>query len=91
MTAVSSLDSARKFVRLNSGEEIGFEKLIVATGARVRSQDVPGSARAGIYYLQTWMIPSAFGRRRRVRNRLSSSAVIHRDGGEFGARAACLR
>jgi 3-phenylpropionate/trans-cinnamate dioxygenase ferredoxin reductase component len=34
--AVSSVDPARKIIRLHSGEEIGFEKLVVATGARVR-------------------------------------------------------
>ena len=50
---VSSVDPARKTVRLNSGEEIGFEKLIVATGARVRTLDVPGIDLAGIYYLRT--------------------------------------
>lgn len=47
------VDPARKSVRLRSGEEIGFEKLVVATGARVRTLDVPGSDLAGVYYLRT--------------------------------------
>lgn len=50
---VSSVDSARKQVRLQSGEEIGFEKLVVATGAQVRTLDIPGSDLAGIYYLRS--------------------------------------
>jgi NADPH-dependent 2,4-dienoyl-CoA reductase/sulfur reductase-like enzyme len=50
---VNSVDSARKIVRLHSGEEIGFEKLVVATGARVRTLDVPGSDLADVCYLRT--------------------------------------
>jgi NADPH-dependent 2,4-dienoyl-CoA reductase/sulfur reductase-like enzyme len=40
-------------VRLQSGEEVGFEKLVVATGAHVRTLDIPGSDLAGVYYLRT--------------------------------------
>jgi NADPH-dependent 2,4-dienoyl-CoA reductase/sulfur reductase-like enzyme len=47
------VDPARKSVRLHSGLEIGFEKLVVATGARVRKLDIPGHDRAGVYYLRT--------------------------------------
>jgi NADPH-dependent 2,4-dienoyl-CoA reductase/sulfur reductase-like enzyme len=50
---VSSVDSAGKNVRLQSGEEIGFEKLVVATGAQVRTLDVPGSNLMDVYYLRT--------------------------------------
>jgi NADPH-dependent 2,4-dienoyl-CoA reductase/sulfur reductase-like enzyme len=51
--AVDSVDPTRKTVHLHSGEEIGFEKLIVATGARVRTLDLPGSDLAGVHYLRT--------------------------------------
>ena len=50
---VSSVDSARKNVRLQSGEEIGFEKLVVATGAQVRTLNIPGSELRDVYYLRT--------------------------------------
>ena len=50
---VSSVDSARKTVRLQSGEEIGFEKLVVATGAQVRTLDIPGHNLKEVYYLRT--------------------------------------
>jgi 3-phenylpropionate/trans-cinnamate dioxygenase ferredoxin reductase subunit len=47
------VDPARRSVHLRSGEEIGFEKLVLATGARVRTLDIPGSHLDGIYYLRT--------------------------------------
>ncbi len=50
---VDGVDPAQKKVHLRTGEEIGFEKLVVATGARVRTLDIPGAALDGIYYLRT--------------------------------------
>jgi 3-phenylpropionate/trans-cinnamate dioxygenase ferredoxin reductase subunit len=47
------IDAGRKVLRLRSGEDLGFEKLIIATGARVKTLDVPGSDLAGIYYLRS--------------------------------------
>jgi len=46
------VDPARKRLHLRCGEEIGFEKLVVATGARVRTLDIPGAKLAGLYYLR---------------------------------------
>jgi NADPH-dependent 2,4-dienoyl-CoA reductase/sulfur reductase-like enzyme len=50
---VVGVDPAGKSVHLRSGEEMGFEKLVVATGARVRTLDVPGHDLARVYYLRT--------------------------------------
>lgn len=50
---VAGVDPASKSVHLRSGEEIGFEKLVIATGARVRTLDIPGHNLAGVYYLRT--------------------------------------
>jgi NADPH-dependent 2,4-dienoyl-CoA reductase/sulfur reductase-like enzyme len=50
---VTAADARNRLLRLRSGEEIGFDKLIVATGARVRRLDVPGTDLAGIYYLRS--------------------------------------
>lgn len=47
------VDPTRKRVQLRSGEEIGFEKLVVATGARVRTLEVPGADLEGVCYLRT--------------------------------------
>jgi NADPH-dependent 2,4-dienoyl-CoA reductase/sulfur reductase-like enzyme len=40
-------------VHLHSGEDVKFDKLVVATGARVRKLDIPGNDLGGVYYLRT--------------------------------------
>jgi len=50
---VDGVDPGRKTIHLRSGPEIGFEKLVVATGAQVRRLNIPGADLAGIYYLRT--------------------------------------
>ena len=50
---VAGIDAGRKVVHLKSGQEWGFEKLVVATGARVKTLDVRGKDLAGIYYLRS--------------------------------------
>lgn len=52
-TEVKSVSPAEKRLELSSGEQVGFEKLIVATGARPRTLNVPGSGLDGIFYLRT--------------------------------------
>ena len=49
----TALDTVQKRVQLRSGEEIAFEKLIVATGSRVKTLGIPGNDLGGIYYLRT--------------------------------------
>ena len=50
---VATMDAARKLLRLASGAELAFEKLVLATGARVRQLDVPGSGLSGVLYLRS--------------------------------------
>ncbi len=50
---ISSLNAANKRLALASGEELGFEKLIVATGAKPRKLEIPGSHLGNIYYLRS--------------------------------------
>lgn len=50
---VSALDPKRKRLILKSGEEFGFNKLIVATGAHPRSLNIPGAKLRNLYYLRT--------------------------------------
>jgi len=50
---VDGVDPDRKTIHLRSGVEIGFETLIVATGAQVRRLNIPGADLDGIYYLRT--------------------------------------
>ncbi len=49
---VSSVDLKGKRLILKQGDEFGFEKLIVATGARPRTLNIPGSRLRNLYYLR---------------------------------------
>jgi 3-phenylpropionate/trans-cinnamate dioxygenase ferredoxin reductase component len=51
--AATSVDGARKVVVLAGGEEVPFDKLLVATGARNRRFPIPGLELEGIHALRT--------------------------------------
>lgn len=50
---VVALDPAAKTVRTDTGDQLRFGKLLLATGARPRNLRVPGIGLAGIHYLRT--------------------------------------
>ncbi|MDG2176115.1 MAG: FAD/NAD(P)-binding oxidoreductase [Gammaproteobacteria bacterium] len=50
--SVTSIDREQKKVILAEGDEISYEKLALATGARVRTLDLPGSDLEGMLYLR---------------------------------------
>ena len=50
---VSALDPKRKRLILKSGDEFGFNKLIVATGARPRTLNISGPKLRNLYSLRT--------------------------------------
>ena len=50
---VTSIDARNKQLNLDTGEKIGFTKLALCTGARVRQLDLPGSELEGVHYLRT--------------------------------------
>ena len=50
---VTAVDLKRKRLVLKRGGDVGFEKLIVATGARPRTLDIPGSNLRNLYYLRS--------------------------------------
>ncbi|MGE5608153.1 MAG: NAD(P)/FAD-dependent oxidoreductase [Bacillota bacterium] len=47
------LDMARQTVTLDSGDEIGFTKLLIATGGSPVHLKIPGAEMANVYYLRT--------------------------------------
>ncbi len=51
-TTVTRIDLAGKAVIDADQNSYGYENLIIATGARVRKLDVPGSGMASVYYLR---------------------------------------
>jgi NADPH-dependent 2,4-dienoyl-CoA reductase/sulfur reductase-like enzyme len=50
---VANLDAKGKRLILNNGDEFQFQKLIVATGARPRTMNIPGSTLQNLFYLRT--------------------------------------
>jgi 3-phenylpropionate/trans-cinnamate dioxygenase ferredoxin reductase subunit len=51
--SVTALDTDERTVTLSDGQEISFEKALIATGAGVRRLQVPGAELQGIHYLRT--------------------------------------
>jgi 3-phenylpropionate/trans-cinnamate dioxygenase ferredoxin reductase component len=52
-TAVTAIDRARHEVTLASGEGVGYDKLLLATGAMPRLLPVPGASVEGVLYLRS--------------------------------------
>src|ERR1700682_3333569 len=52
-TEVKRVAPAQRSIHLPGGAELGFEKLILATGSTVRTLAIPGAALDGIHYLRT--------------------------------------
>ena len=50
---VASIDVDAAQVTLDDGEHMSWDRLVLATGSRVRRLDVPGSGLAGVHYLRT--------------------------------------
>jgi NADH oxidase (H2O2-forming) len=51
-TRVTGFDTARKTVSVADEGEVGYDKLVVATGFRYASPGVPGSDLGGLYYVK---------------------------------------
>jgi 3-phenylpropionate/trans-cinnamate dioxygenase ferredoxin reductase subunit len=51
-TAVA-LDAAAQTVALDDGQELHYDRLLLATGAEPRTLDVPGASLDGVHYLRT--------------------------------------
>jgi 3-phenylpropionate/trans-cinnamate dioxygenase ferredoxin reductase component len=51
--AVAAVDPAAHTVTLARGEELRYEKVLLATGGRNRRLEVPGADLSGIHYLRT--------------------------------------
>jgi 3-phenylpropionate/trans-cinnamate dioxygenase ferredoxin reductase subunit len=52
-TTVAAVDPAAHTVTLDSGEELGYDKLLIATGGRNRRLRIPGADLPGVHYLRT--------------------------------------
>jgi len=52
-TRVSAVDASAHAVALDSGEELSYHKLLLATGGQNRRLKIPGAQLSGIHYLRT--------------------------------------
>lgn len=52
-TTVESIDRARREVRLHDGSTLAYDKLLLATGSRVRAFPGPVDERVPLYYVRT--------------------------------------
>jgi 3-phenylpropionate/trans-cinnamate dioxygenase ferredoxin reductase subunit len=50
---VVSVDPAGHAITLDSGEELGYQKVLIATGGRNRRLRIPGDDLPGVHYLRT--------------------------------------
>ncbi len=51
-TQVTNVDLANKNLKLDSGEQLGYDYLLITTGATPRILDVPGAAKENVFYLR---------------------------------------
>jgi len=52
-SSVVAIDAAAHTVVLDSGHELGYQKVLIATGGRNRRLEIPGAGLPGIHYLRT--------------------------------------
>ncbi|MEV0791906.1 FAD/NAD(P)-binding oxidoreductase [Kribbella sp. NPDC050459] len=52
-TTATAIDPAAHTVTLDDGSQVPYTKLLIATGSRVRTLDVPGAELPGVHYLRT--------------------------------------
>lgn len=52
-TTVRAIEPANRLVRLDNGQHVAFDRLLIATGAEPRQLEIPGSDLAGVHYLRT--------------------------------------
>jgi 3-phenylpropionate/trans-cinnamate dioxygenase ferredoxin reductase component len=51
--SATAIDRAKKSVRLSDGRALAYDKLLIATGSRVREIKVPGASLPGVHYLRS--------------------------------------
>jgi 3-phenylpropionate/trans-cinnamate dioxygenase ferredoxin reductase subunit len=52
-TRVEEVDAAGHRVRLRDGRTLAYDRLLLTTGSRVRTLDLPGATLPGVHYLRT--------------------------------------
>jgi 3-phenylpropionate/trans-cinnamate dioxygenase ferredoxin reductase subunit len=76
-TNVMSLDTGERRAKLQGGDEVGFEKALIATGANVNILRVEGAENEGIHYLR------AFGNSEAIREDAANAEHVVLIGGSY--------
>jgi 3-phenylpropionate/trans-cinnamate dioxygenase ferredoxin reductase subunit len=76
-TNVMPLDAEGRTVKLQGGEEVGFSKALIATGANVNILRVDGAGQEGIHYLR------AFGNADGIREAAEGASRVVLIGGSY--------
>lgn len=53
-TKVEAVDSEKRLVKTDKGETLAYDKLLIATGSKLRKVDIPGDDAEGVFYLREW-------------------------------------
>ena len=84
-TEATALDPTSKTLTLADGSSLRFDKLLLATGSRVRTLPIPGSELEGIHYLRTIDDSQAI-----ARSMNSASRVVIVGAGFIGSEVAAV-
>jgi 3-phenylpropionate/trans-cinnamate dioxygenase ferredoxin reductase subunit len=80
--SVTELDLVERTAKLSNGDQVSFEKTLIATGANVNRLNVPGGELEGIHYLRTLHNSDA------IRADASGKRVVLIGGSYIGAEVA---
>lgn len=82
---VARIARTSRTVVLDDGEELAYDKLVLTTGARARTLDIPGVALRGVHYLRTLADAAA------IRDdAVSATQVVIIGGGFIGLEVAAV-
>jgi len=84
-TLVTKIDTANKSLTLSDGETLAYDKLLIATGTRVRKLDLPGAELDNIFYLRA--ISDTLAIREQVRD---GAKMVIVGGGYIGLEVAAV-
>jgi len=69
-TRVTAIDRDAKMLRVDSGDDIGYDKLVLALGSRARTLDIEGTDLKGVHSLRNIADVSAISERLNTRRHL---------------------
>ena len=52
-TPIAAIDREAKCLRIEDGDDVGYDKLVIATGSRVRRLPIEGADLKGVHYLRS--------------------------------------